>query len=215
MTAPPALPPIEGRYRAVVDALLALRPGGGGLVGVVSPGRGDGRSTVAAGLALALAQEEDAGRVLLLDLDLERPAQAARFGVPLQRGLRDCLADPRRLGQATAMVGPRLWLLPAGTETPGASLDLLEGVVEGGLLDDCRAGFAWTVADLPPLLGPLGAAPVATRSDGSLLVGRYRATRLEALAGAAALLPRPPLAVVMTGHASPVPEWLTRLLGLG
>jgi Mrp family chromosome partitioning ATPase len=197
-------------YQAFVDA-LERRPAGGGIISVVSPQRGDGRSTVAAGLALTLAHE-GGGRVLLLDLDLERPAQAARFGVAPDPSVRDCLDAPRDLDAVTTLLAPRLWLVPAGSGDPVASLGLLSAVGESGFLDDCRAAFTWTVVDLPPILDAPGVAPVAARSDECLLVGRYRTTRVEAMARAAALLPTPPLGCVMTAHSSPVPEWISRLV---
>ena len=49
-------------------------PDQGATIAVTSPGRGEGRSTIAAGLALAIARETEQ-RVLLLDLDFAHPGQ--------------------------------------------------------------------------------------------------------------------------------------------
>lgn len=201
------------RCRAFVGALV-LRPSGGGVIGVISPQRGEGRSTVAAGLALSLAHE-GGGRVLLLDLDIERPTQAATFGISPGPGVRDCLGAARDLETVTAAIAPRLWLAPPGGGGALASPGLLRDVAESGLLDDCRATFTWTVVDLPPILDAPGVAPVAARADECLLVGRYRRTRVAAMARAAGMLPAPPLGCVMTAHACPVPGWFSRLLGTG
>ena len=195
--------------RALLDVLVG-RPAGGGVVAVVSACRGEGRSTVAAGLALALAHE-GGGRVLLLDLDLDRPAQAARFGVAGDPGVRDCLDAYQDLGSVTATITLNLSLASPGSGDAVASLDLLNGVVDRGLFDECRAAFTWTVVDLPPILDAPGVARVAARSDEWLLVGRYRSSRVEAMLRAAALLPTPPLGCVMTADASPVPAWIGRL----
>jgi len=195
---------VLSHYGAAFEAMTG-RLGDGGLVGVVSPGRGDGRSTVAAGLALAVARR-GAGRVLLLELDVERPTQAARFGVPSEPGLGECLEEPRRLTTVTTAVGRGLWLLRVSAGTPAQGLALLHGVAESGLLDACRSTFTWTIADLPPVSTP-GCARMAAEMDGCLLVGRHRRTRVEHLAEAAQVLPRPPIGFVMTpGHDSSVPR---------
>jgi Mrp family chromosome partitioning ATPase len=214
VSAAPATPPLGalGAYLAVVDS-LAEGPWDGGIIGVVSPHRGDGRSTVAAGLALTLARETE-GPVLLVDLDVERPAQATRFGAAPEPGLRDCVDAPRRLRPAAVQVGRRLWLVPTGGGTPMESLRALEGVAGSGLLDQCRASFTWTVLDLPPFLDtPSAVAPVVTGSDCCVLVGRHRGTRVDALTRTAALLNRPVVGFALTADRSRVPAWISRCLG--
>jgi Mrp family chromosome partitioning ATPase len=214
VSAAPATPPLGalGAYLAVVDS-LAEGPWDGGIIGVVSPHRGDGRSTVAAGLALTLARETE-GPVLLVDLDVERPAQATRFGAAPEPGLRDCVDAPRRLRPAAVQVGRRLWLVPTGGGTPMESLRALEGVAGSGLLDECRASFTWTVLDLPPFLDtPSAVAPVVTGSDCCVLVGRHRGTRVDALTRTAALLARPVVGFALTADRSRVPAWISRCLG--
>jgi Mrp family chromosome partitioning ATPase len=196
--------------RSLAGALIG-RLGPGGMVGVVSPHRGEGRSSVAAGLALTLAGETGA-RVLLLDLDAERPAQAAAFGVEAPAGTGDRPGEAAWPAAAAVPVRPGLWVLPVAATSPAGAQRLLREVATGGLLDGCRAGFAWTVADLPPLLGAPGAAAVAGLLDGCVLVGRHRSTATGALARAAALLPRASAGFVMTAHASPVPAWIRRIL---
>jgi Mrp family chromosome partitioning ATPase len=214
VSAAPATPAFGalGAYLAVVDS-LAEGPWDGGIIGVVSPHRGDGRSTVAAGLALTLARETE-GPVLLVDLDVERPAQATRFGAAPEPGLRDCVDAPRRLRPVAVQVGRGLWLVPAGRGTPMESLRALEGVAGSGLLDECRASFTWTVLDLPPVLdAPSAVAPVVAGSDCCVLVGRHRGTRVDALTRTAALLGRPVVGFALTADRSRVPAWISRCLG--
>ena len=59
---------------------------------ITSPSRGDGRSTVAAHLAVAFAQS--GRRVLLVDADLRQPAVHKLFALSNQRGLHDMLRRP-------------------------------------------------------------------------------------------------------------------------
>ena len=198
-----------GLYRGVVDA-LAHDSADTGVIGVASPHRGDGRSGVAAGLAVALAQGTRRS-VLLLDLDLERATQADHFGIDPHPGLDQTIDGPRPLQRVARQVGPGLWVVPAGSGGPQAALGLLQRVVETELLDLCRREYGCTVVDLPPLLDSPGVEAVATRMDAYVLAARYHATRVDALARSAALLSRSPIGCVLTGHASPTANWITRV----
>jgi Mrp family chromosome partitioning ATPase len=184
---------VVSRCRTVFDA-LRVRLIDGGILSVVSPGRGEGRSTVAAGLAVAIAHETGYP-VLLLDLDLERPSQAARFGAVPLPGLGDDPSDPRPMRIEPVHRG--VWLLHAGAGSRRQNAGLVRDLTANGLLDGCRSAFAWTVVDLPPILDHAEAEPVAAGSDGFVVVGRRLATRVDALVATARRLPPAPRAFVM------------------
>jgi Mrp family chromosome partitioning ATPase len=200
-------------WAVAIAEVLANRPDRGGVIAVVGHGRDEGRSTVAAGLAAALA-EHAGGRVLLMDLDLERSVQAARWGMPAAPGVVDCLQSPGRLAEVARSIRARLWLVPAGVGGRPASAGLLRDVTDSGLLAACRSAFTWTVVDLPPILEAPDVVSLAARVDDCVVVGRYRRTRVDAVARSAALLSRPVLGCVMTDHGSSIPAWAMRLLGV-
>ncbi|MEA2670990.1 MAG: polysaccharide biosynthesis transport protein [Chloroflexota bacterium] len=200
-------------WAVAMAEVLASRPDRGGVVAVVGHGRDEGRSTVAAGLAAALA-EHAGGRVLLIDLDLESSVQAARWEMPASPGVVDCLESPGRLAEVARSVRGRLWLLPAGVGGRPASAGLLHDVADGGLLAACRSAFTWTVVDLPPLVEAPDVVSLAALVDHRVMVGRYRRTRVDAVARSAALLCGPVLGCVMTDHRPPIPAWAMRLLGV-
>lgn len=81
---------------------------------VTSSNRGEGKSTITAYLALAMAQFPK-NKVLVIDADLRRPRLHQLFGLSPGRGLSECLtegADPMAVLQDTKM--PNLKVITAG-----------------------------------------------------------------------------------------------------
>jgi Mrp family chromosome partitioning ATPase len=208
----------SGLDRAFVDACrrafsgLAGRLPDTGVVAVTSPYRGEGRSSVAAGLAIALSRETE-GRVLLADFDVSRPSLARRFGVDPEPGVVDHLEDRAALRVIGGGPSRRLWLLPAGTPPRNGLSRFVHLVSVSGFFDSCRQAFAWTVLDLPPLLDNPEAALLVRSADACVLVGRYRTTAVNAVSRAAEMIPPDcPTGFVLTEDTSRVPAWIARLL---
>jgi Mrp family chromosome partitioning ATPase len=171
---------IDTAFRSLLQSLWSTgRPGRRPRVVVVaSPQPGDGRSMVAANLALAFA---DTSRwVLLIDGNARTPSLHGAFSVRNDWGLADLLRedtaidlyDFRRLFQRSAVAG--LWVLPAGT----GPLDLSSRQAQDRLSDlvaRARMEFHNVIVDTPP--GPLPEVPIlANSADGVLLVVRASKT---------------------------------------
>ncbi|HET7775422.1 MAG TPA: hypothetical protein VFK74_03580, partial [Azospira sp.] len=87
------------------------------VLAIVSPGAGEGRSYVAANLAVLFSQLGE--RTLLIDADLRNPRQHRIFDVPDRIGLSTVLAGRADPEVAVAVPGFRnLLLLPAGAPPP-------------------------------------------------------------------------------------------------
>jgi protein-tyrosine kinase len=139
---------------------------------VMSPGRGDGRTTAAINLAASLAADAEHS-ALLCDLDLRVPAIARRFGIEPATGvddvlahgaaLRGCLGHPRGFD--------RLVLLPARAPLAGSS-EHLAGPTARALVAELRDRYPdrLLVFDLPPLLTADDALAFAPLVDCALLV---------------------------------------------
>lgn len=191
---------------------LANRLPDAGVVAVTSSYRGEGRSSVAAGLAVGLSRETE-GRVLLADLDVARPSLASRFGVHPEPGVAEHLEDGASLRVIGGGPSRKLWLLPAGSRPKGGTSRFVHLLSISGFYESCRQAFSWTVLDLPPLLDNPEAAMLVRQADGCILVGRYRSTALNAVSRAAELIPADcPTGFVMTEDTSRVPGWIARLL---
>ncbi len=163
---------------------------------VTSARRGEGRTTTAVNLAVAVAQAEH--QVLLVDADLRRPAVATVLGIAATEGLSTVLAGTSTLETATVTWLPegddsaRLSVLPAGP-VPTAPGDLLVSEAMDKLLDTVLNRYDVVIFDSSPLLEATDAAALAAQVRGALLVvdgHRTRRARLNeavirlALAGA-------------------------------
>lgn len=156
---------------------------------VSSPQRGDGKSTVAYNLAVALAQR--GGRVLLIDADMRDPSQQRFFGAgQADVGLSDLLRNGH-VSMHDALVPhgtlSNLYLLSAG-KTPELPAELLSSAHFDQLLQDAKANFSWVIIDSAPLLSFTDAAIIAGKTDGVLPVLASGVTSKEALTSCTALL---------------------------
>lgn len=144
---------------------------------------GEGKSTTACNLAIALGQA--GSRVLLVEADLRRPKVADYLGVDGSVGLTDVLIGQVELD--TAIVSWQRGLidfLPAGAIPPNPS-ELLGSRQMSDLLAQLGQRYDAIIIDAPPLLPVTDAAILATAADGAILVTRYGRTRREQVAEAA------------------------------
>ncbi|GAB7002830.1 polysaccharide biosynthesis tyrosine autokinase [Nocardioides sp. AN3] len=135
---------------------------------VSSPRPGDGKSTVAANVAAALASNGQP--VVLIDADLRRPTVATAFAVDGAIGLTSVLSG--QVGVHEALQTPDgftdLRVLSAGPTPPNPS-ELLGSRAMRTLVE--RLALDYTVIlDAPPLLPVTDAALLSTAADGVMLV---------------------------------------------
>ncbi len=140
------------------------------IIQVTSPVTGDGKSTLAANLALSLAQSGKS--VLLIDADCRRPRQHKLFKVNARQGIATVLqgeCEPDDAIQPTGAYG--LAIMPCGPrpENPGELLTLPRF---SDLLEVLRPRYDYIIVDTPPLLAVSDPSVVASRVDGVLLVVR-------------------------------------------
>ncbi|MFN0281370.1 MAG: polysaccharide biosynthesis tyrosine autokinase [Kineosporiaceae bacterium] len=151
---------------------------------VTSALAGEGKSTTAANLAIALAQGGD--KVVLIDADLRRPSAGDLFGLTTGVGLTSVLLGDVPLGDA---VQPwrddlALWVLTSGPIPPNPS-ELIGSARMVQVVEQLVAEGYVVVVDSPPLLPVTDASILARITSGALLVVRARATRVEQLAAGA------------------------------
>ena len=204
-------PEFVERCRVALARLVALEDEG--VIAVCSTKRGEGRSSVAAALALSLARSRPQGRVLLLDLDFGHARQAELLSVNLAPGLADFLEGrERRLRLISGGPNGQLWLLPAG-EHLGDRVRLFNAFNADAMLSVLRERFQWIVVDLPPLVGHLEASPLARAVDWRVVVGRHRRTTLADLRECSELLGEDgPTGFLLTGDSTRIPGWIRRRL---
>ena len=170
---------------------------------VTSPGEGEGRSTVAVNLALAIARGHH--RVLLVDADVAGASVHAGFAVENTGGFQAVLAGDSTVAAAVRSTSlPRLDVLVAG-ELPEGEADPFANERFASVLPELCENYDVVVFDAPPLLGATDAAILAPLVDGVVLVVRSRRTRGEALREAQEhllLLRATPLGIVVNDASS-------------
>jgi capsular exopolysaccharide synthesis family protein len=172
-------------YRMLRSGLLYAVKDDMSVLLVTSSGVGEGKTTVAANLAVSLAQADK--RVILVGGDLRRPEVHAYFGVPNDRGLVQVLDGGEE--PALVMTGvPNLRLLPSGPPLE-MSAQLFEGAAYPELLDRLRDAADIIIIDAPPLAisDPL---VMAAYVDGILLVADMKQADRSALRRVRELLER-------------------------
>ena len=147
------------------------------VLAIVSPGPGEGRSYVAANLALAFAQLGE--RTLLIDADLRTPRQHRIFNVPDRLGRSAVLSG--RAGGGAVMPVPEfgaLSLLPAGARPPNPQ-ELLSRPALAVLLHELRGAFDVVLLDTPPAKLYADAQAVAFQAGSAMVLARKDVTHLE------------------------------------
>src|SRR6478736_5787641 len=135
---------------------------------VTSPIPGDGKSTIAANLAVSLAAAGE--NVVLIDADLRRPMVADLFGLPSGGGLTDVLTDRAEITDVMHTIGAsgNLLVITAGKIPPNPS-EVLGSQRMRELIANLSK-HAYVIIDSPPLLPVTDAAILATSADGAIVV---------------------------------------------
>ncbi|MCC6756071.1 MAG: polysaccharide biosynthesis tyrosine autokinase [Solirubrobacterales bacterium] len=171
---------------------------------VTSSSPGDGKSTVAANLAVSMAQS--GFTTILVDADLRRPTQHKIFEVRNDRGMTNLLTNPNMDWKeaATQVAHTNLWVLTSGPVPPNPA-DLLSSSRLPALVKHLEEQADVIIFDTPPILAVSDPLIVATQVDGVLLVASSGATRIDALQRSLDALPDESvrtLGIVLNKHAS-------------
>ncbi|MBK6853956.1 MAG: CpsD/CapB family tyrosine-protein kinase [Burkholderiales bacterium] len=124
------------------------------VIAILSPCAGEGRSLLAAELAITFAQTGHT--TLLVDADLRRPQQHVQFGLMAGNGLTQAISNEEEPQLCTVKGLPRMSLLPAGL-LPSDPLELLSSRRFADLIESWRDSFEFVLIDT---------APVGAYSDG-------------------------------------------------
>jgi protein-tyrosine kinase len=142
---------------------------------IVSPGSREGRSYVAANLAVLFAQLGH--RTLLVDADLRNPRQHLLFNLSDRSGLSAVLSGRAGQNAAMAIQGMSgLKVLPAGP-TPPNPQELLSRGGFAALLKDTEADYDVVIVDTPPAGSFADVQAIAYRTGSALMLARRNHTR--------------------------------------
>jgi capsular exopolysaccharide synthesis family protein len=140
---------------------------------------GEGRSTTAINIALALAEADH--NVLLVDGDMRKPGLAEYFGLRGSAGFSTVLTGRASLHEVLQKTRyPGLSVLTSGPNQPNPS-ELLGSMVAKNVLNEMRSGFDYVIVDSSALLPVTDAAVLAAEADGVLVIARFAKTKREQL----------------------------------
>ena len=144
---------------------------------VVSPGSGEGRSYLAANLAVVFSQLGE--HTLLIDADMRNPRQHHLFGLDNRVGLSAVLSgrgDAEAIQRITELMD--LSVMPAGM-TPPNPQELLSKPFFSNLLEELVNEFDIVIIDTPPASEFADAHTVAVRAGAALMLAKTNTTRMR------------------------------------
>jgi polysaccharide biosynthesis transport protein len=137
------------------------------VIGFTSSIPNEGKSTIAASLALLMAQV--GARVILVDCDLRNPTLSRKLAPSADCGLLDVIVGTTPLEDAVWRdASTNLAFLPAGIKSPLAnSGEILAAESTQRLFSDLRSKYDYVLVDLSPLM------PIVDTRATTALVGSY------------------------------------------
>lgn len=142
---------------------------------VTSAGPSEGKTTVAACIAIAMAQAGQ--RVCLIDCDLRRPRIHRIFRRPSDYGLTTAIVDGGMVEAAPTEV-PNLFVIPAGPIPPNPA-ELLHSERFKAFMAHIQTQFDRVIIDSPPVVAVTDAVIMSTQVDGTILVVRAFSTNKD------------------------------------
>lgn len=159
----------------------------GKALAIVSADRGEGRSFIAANLAVAFSQLGQ--ETLLIDADMRNPDQHTLFSIDNRSGLSAMLSGRGAVETVINRIPglPGLSVLPAGAQPPNP-LELLARPLFPQLLAELALEFEVIILDSPALAEHADAQSIAARAGATLMVARKGTSRMSQVRDAAEMV---------------------------
>lgn len=167
--------PRSEKIRALRTELLLLSEAstGANTIALLSACAGEGRSQLAAELAISFSQL--GRRALLVDADLRQPKQHVLFGSANQMGLAEAISRNQKPLFHPVDGLPQLSLLTSGSIPPNPLELLSDGRFER-LLQDWRKSYEFVVLDTPPVQSYADGLAIATLAGRVIVLSRGQHT---------------------------------------
>jgi capsular exopolysaccharide synthesis family protein len=169
-----------------IKVAIDLHPKGGKVIGIVSALPGEGKTTVAAGLADFLAK--GGSRTLLIDADLRNPSMSKMLGYSGTAGLLDMVASQAPFEDLVITDSMHKFdFLPSSTRIkPSNSSDIVSSATMKQLLKTAKHDYDYVLVDLPPILPVVDVKAAAHLFDAFVLIVEWGATSTDEIVKAVA-----------------------------
>lgn len=141
---------------------------------VTSVSKGDGKSTVAANLAITFSYDNN--KVLIIDCDLRKPNIHKIFEINNEYGLTDFLANVKSDKGLIKKYSDGVDIITAGKIVPNPC-EILSSHKFKNLLDQLRNEYDYIIIDSPPLDTVSDAQNLSVNVDGTIIVARFESTQ--------------------------------------
>ncbi|TKB89661.1 MAG: CpsD/CapB family tyrosine-protein kinase [Nitrospira sp.] len=176
--------PFVDAYKILrTQVMHRLRENNWNVLGVTSPGHGEGKTLTAVNLAVSLAMETSQ-TVLLVDADLRSPSIHDVFGLDDCPGLADYLLDNQPVEDLLVHPGIGRFVLLPGGRAISNSTEILTSPKMLGLVEELKNRYPARIVifDLPPLLHTADVLAFSPYTDALLFVveeGKTTAAQLQ------------------------------------
>ena len=190
------------------------------VLGVTSAIAGEGKTTIASGLAAALAEDEaligfgrEPGTILLVECNVGAPPDDPRLEISPGPGLIEALRGECDIDAAIRATGVEgLSILPAGEPAHAFPLAIRTAALPD-VMAEIRLRFGMLVLDLPPVLNSTDTQVLARLADQVVVVIRAEVTPAKLVRQALDELGEERLlGVVLNDSRSDLPSWLDNRL---
>ena len=152
---------------------------------VTSSVPGEGKSTTAGNLAIALAQSGN--KVLLVDCDMRKPSIHKKFKISNAAGTAELLLRKKSFEEVANDYNENLTIITAVKIPPNPS-EMLASRAMTAFIKEMKNEFKYIILDTPPLQAVTDAQVLSTKADGVLLVVRAGSTKKELVSNSVDLI---------------------------
>ncbi|MGH2515142.1 MAG: hypothetical protein ACRDHP_05755 [Ktedonobacterales bacterium] len=176
-------------------------------IGITSSTTGEGRTTIATGVAAAMAADMESP-IVLIEADLAHPGVHRVLGIAPQPGICEYLRGESDLSTALRQISDRLFVLPAG-DARGEAPRLTRQLANGELRNRLDSSGAILVFDLPPILTASYGVMASTLAEVLAFVVRAGSTTDAQVRDALSRLDDTTVrGLVLNGAQPQLPAWL-------
>ncbi|MEX0661767.1 MAG: polysaccharide biosynthesis tyrosine autokinase [Balneolaceae bacterium] len=175
-----SISPVAESYRRLHNNIIYSHPDQNfKTILITSTGKGEGKTTAAANLAVALS--EAGKKILVVDSDLRRPAMNIVMGESRSPGIMEMIFDDAPMDEAIReTAAPGVFLLSAGRRPPNPS-SVMQSKKLREAINKLKDQFDHILIDSAPYGIITDAAPMMRLADGVVLVTRFGLTQTHDL----------------------------------